>query len=80
MREEEVWNQSTGPPGSQGVERMSASAPNSAPPPKKSRGKQETESLQTANEELKAKLSDVQNELQQERVKVGLSVKIVMVL
>ncbi|XP_060782850.1 janus kinase and microtubule-interacting protein 1 [Neoarius graeffei] len=49
---------------------MSASAPNSAPPPKKSRGKQEMESLQAANEELKAKLSDVQNELQQERAKV----------
>ncbi|TST60397.1 Janus kinase and microtubule-interacting protein 2 [Bagarius yarrelli] len=49
---------------------MSASTPNSAPPPKKSRGKQETESLQAANEELKAKLSDVQNELQQEKAKV----------
>ncbi|XP_053091667.1 janus kinase and microtubule-interacting protein 1 isoform X2 [Pangasianodon hypophthalmus] len=49
---------------------MSASTPNSAPPPKKSRGKQETETLQAANEELKAKLSDVQNELQQERAKV----------
>ncbi|XP_047658362.1 janus kinase and microtubule-interacting protein 3 isoform X2 [Tachysurus fulvidraco] len=49
---------------------MSVSAPNSAPPPKKSRGKQETESMQAANEELKAKLSDVQNELQQERAKV----------
>ncbi|XP_058254050.1 janus kinase and microtubule-interacting protein 1 isoform X3 [Hemibagrus wyckioides] len=49
---------------------MSVSTPNSAPPPKKSRGKQETESLQAANEELKAKLSDVQNELQQERGKV----------
>ncbi|KAK2838978.1 hypothetical protein Q7C36_013792 [Tachysurus vachellii] len=49
---------------------MSVSTPNSAPPPKKSRGKQETESLQAANEELKAKLSDVQNELQQERAKV----------
>lgn len=52
---------------------MSASAPNSAPPPKKSRGKQETESLQAANEELKTKLNDVQNELQQERAKVGSS-------
>ncbi|KAI5104924.1 janus kinase and microtubule-interacting protein 1 isoform X1, partial [Silurus meridionalis] len=50
---------------------MSASTPNSAPPPKKSRGKQENESLQAANEELKAKLSDVQNELQQERAKVS---------
>ncbi|KAM9469786.1 janus kinase and microtubule-interacting protein 3 isoform 3-T4 [Clarias gariepinus] len=49
---------------------MSACAPNSAPPPKKSRGKQETESLQAANEELKAKLSDIQNELQQEKAKV----------
>ncbi|KAI5624801.1 janus kinase and microtubule-interacting protein 1 isoform X1, partial [Silurus asotus] len=50
---------------------MSASTPNSAPPPKKSRGKQENESLQAANEELKAKLSDIQNELQQERAKVS---------
>ncbi|XP_052006001.1 janus kinase and microtubule-interacting protein 1-like isoform X2 [Xyrauchen texanus] len=46
-------------------------AATSAPPPKKSRGKQEMETLQTANEELKSRLSDVQNELQQERGKVG---------
>lgn len=59
---------------------MSASAPNSAPPPKKSRGKQEMESLQAANEELKAKLSDVQNELQQERAKVGSSVTVFRIL
>ncbi|XP_051506419.1 janus kinase and microtubule-interacting protein 1-like isoform X1 [Myxocyprinus asiaticus] len=46
-------------------------AATSAPPPKKSRGKQEMETLQTANEELKSRLSDVQHELQQERGKVG---------
>ncbi|XP_051716290.1 janus kinase and microtubule-interacting protein 1 isoform X5 [Ctenopharyngodon idella] len=50
---------------------MAATTPTSAPPPKKSRGKQEAETLQTANEELKSRLSDVQNELQQERGKVG---------
>ncbi|XP_062856241.1 janus kinase and microtubule-interacting protein 1 isoform X2 [Trichomycterus rosablanca] len=49
---------------------MSASTPTSGPPSKKSRGKQESESLQAANEELKAKLSDLQNELLQERTKV----------
>ncbi|KAI7801951.1 putative janus kinase and microtubule-interacting protein 1 [Triplophysa rosa] len=47
---------------------MAATTPTSAPPPKKSRGKQE---IETANEELKSRLSDVQNELQQERGKVG---------
>lgn len=73
MRAVDTWNQTKGAPKSRGVERMSVSTPNSAPPPKKSRGKQETESLQAANEELKAKLSDVQNELQQERGKVGSS-------
>ncbi|KAL6479940.1 hypothetical protein MHYP_G00109730 [Metynnis hypsauchen] len=46
---------------------MSANTPTSAPPPKKSRGKQEA--LEAANEELKTKLSDIQNELQQERMK-----------
>ncbi|XP_073710180.1 janus kinase and microtubule-interacting protein 1 isoform X2 [Misgurnus anguillicaudatus] len=50
---------------------MAATTPTLAPPPKKSRGKQEIETLQTANEELKSRLSDVQNELQQERGKVG---------
>ncbi|XP_035388093.1 janus kinase and microtubule-interacting protein 1 isoform X1 [Electrophorus electricus] len=49
---------------------MSATTPASAPPPKKSRGKLEAESLQAANEELKTKLTDIQNELQQERAKV----------
>ncbi|KAL7863710.1 hypothetical protein SRHO_G00126940 [Serrasalmus rhombeus] len=48
---------------------MSANTPTSAPPPKKSRGKQEA--LEAANEELKTKLSDIQNELQQERMKVS---------
>uniref|UniRef100_A0A3B4CY42 Janus kinase and microtubule-interacting protein C-terminal domain-containing protein n=1 Tax=Pygocentrus nattereri TaxID=42514 RepID=A0A3B4CY42_PYGNA len=48
---------------------MSANTPTSAPPPKKSRGKQEA--LEAANEELKTKLSDIQNELQQERTKVS---------
>ncbi|XP_056625384.1 janus kinase and microtubule-interacting protein 1 isoform X1 [Triplophysa dalaica] len=47
---------------------MAATTPTAAPPPKKSRGKQE---IETANEELKSRLSDVQNELQQERGKVG---------
>ncbi|XP_043113650.1 janus kinase and microtubule-interacting protein 1 isoform X1 [Puntigrus tetrazona] len=50
---------------------MAATTPTSAPPPKKSRGKQEIETLQTANDELKSRLSDLQNELQQERSKVG---------
>ncbi|XP_059372434.1 janus kinase and microtubule-interacting protein 1 isoform X2 [Carassius carassius] len=50
---------------------MAATTPTSAPPPKKSRGKQEIETLQTANEELRSRLSDLQNELQQERGKVG---------
>ncbi|XP_056328261.1 janus kinase and microtubule-interacting protein 1 [Danio aesculapii] len=50
---------------------MAATTPTSAPPPKKSRGKQEMETLQTANEELKSRLSDVQNELQQERGKMS---------
>uniref|UniRef100_A0A8C2IZV8 Janus kinase and microtubule interacting protein 1 n=1 Tax=Cyprinus carpio TaxID=7962 RepID=A0A8C2IZV8_CYPCA len=36
-----------------------------------SRGKQEIETLQTSNEELRSRLSDLQNELQQERGKVG---------
>ncbi|XP_076878607.1 janus kinase and microtubule-interacting protein 3 isoform X1 [Brachyhypopomus gauderio] len=49
---------------------MSTASPASAPPPKKSRGKLEVESLQAANEELKTKLTDIQNELQQERAKV----------
>ncbi|XP_030634261.1 janus kinase and microtubule-interacting protein 1 [Chanos chanos] len=49
---------------------MSATTPTSAPPPKKNRGKQEVETLQAANEELKTKLNDLQNELQQERAKV----------
>ncbi|XP_009289287.2 janus kinase and microtubule-interacting protein 1 isoform X1 [Danio rerio] len=49
---------------------MAATTPTAAPPPKKSRGKQEMETLQTANEELKSRLSDVQNELQQERGKM----------
>ncbi|XP_036424775.1 janus kinase and microtubule-interacting protein 1 [Colossoma macropomum] len=48
---------------------MSANTPTSAPPPKKSRGKQEA--MEAANEELKTKLSDIQNELQQERMKVS---------
>ncbi|KAL7886123.1 hypothetical protein AOLI_G00064180 [Acnodon oligacanthus] len=48
---------------------MSANTPTSAPPPKKSRGKQEA--LEAANDELKTKLSDIQNELQQERMKVS---------
>ncbi|XP_066504924.1 janus kinase and microtubule-interacting protein 1 isoform X2 [Hoplias malabaricus] len=47
---------------------MSANTPTSAPPPKKSRGKQEA--LEAANEELRTKLSEIQNELQQERSKV----------
>ncbi|XP_042625661.1 janus kinase and microtubule-interacting protein 1-like isoform X3 [Cyprinus carpio] len=50
---------------------MAATTPTSAPPPKKSRGKQEIETLQAANEELRSRLSDLQNELQQERGKVG---------
>ncbi|TRY98208.1 hypothetical protein DNTS_006239 [Danionella cerebrum] len=50
---------------------MAATTPTSGPPPKKSRGKQEMETLQTANEELKSRLGDVQNELQQERGKVS---------
>ncbi|XP_052010624.1 janus kinase and microtubule-interacting protein 1-like [Xyrauchen texanus] len=50
---------------------MAATTPTLAPPPKKSRGKQEMETLQTANEELKSRFSDVQNELQQEKGKVG---------
>ncbi|XP_073676408.1 janus kinase and microtubule-interacting protein 1 isoform X2 [Garra rufa] len=50
---------------------MAATTPTSAPPPKKSRGKQEVETLQTSNEELRSRLSDLQNELQQERGKVG---------
>ncbi|XP_050983685.1 janus kinase and microtubule-interacting protein 1 isoform X2 [Labeo rohita] len=50
---------------------MAATTPTSAPPPKKSRGKQEVETLQAANEELRSRLSDLQNELQQERGKVG---------
>ncbi|XP_059378103.1 janus kinase and microtubule-interacting protein 1-like isoform X2 [Carassius carassius] len=50
---------------------MAATTPTSAPPPKKSRGKQEIETLQAANEELRNRLSDLQNELQQERGKVG---------
>ncbi|KAK2890685.1 hypothetical protein QQF64_006696 [Cirrhinus molitorella] len=50
---------------------MAATTPTSAPPPKKSRGKQEIETLQTANEEMRSRLSDLQNELQQERGKVG---------
>ncbi|XP_028815695.1 janus kinase and microtubule-interacting protein 1 isoform X2 [Denticeps clupeoides] len=50
---------------------MSATTPPTGPPSKKSRGKQEAESLQAANEELKSKLSDIQNELQLERAKVG---------
>uniref|UniRef100_A0A671KE25 Janus kinase and microtubule interacting protein 1 n=1 Tax=Sinocyclocheilus anshuiensis TaxID=1608454 RepID=A0A671KE25_9TELE len=49
---------------------MAATTPTSAPPPKKSRGKQEIETLQAANEELRSRLSDLQNELQQERGKV----------
>ncbi|XDV36659.1 hypothetical protein PO909_006400 [Leuciscus waleckii] len=48
---------------------MAATTPTLAPPPKKSRGKPEAETLQ-ANEELRSRLSDVQNELQQERGKV----------
>ncbi|XP_037396607.1 janus kinase and microtubule-interacting protein 1 isoform X1 [Pygocentrus nattereri] len=51
---------------------MSANTPTSAPPPKKSRGKQEA--LEAANEELKTKLSDIQNELQQERTKAAVQV------
>uniref|UniRef100_A0A671Q057 Janus kinase and microtubule-interacting protein 1-like n=1 Tax=Sinocyclocheilus anshuiensis TaxID=1608454 RepID=A0A671Q057_9TELE len=50
---------------------MAATTPTSAPPPKKSRGKQEIETLQTTNEELRSRLSDLQNEQQQERGKVG---------
>lgn len=49
---------------------MAASTPTSAATAKKSRGKQEIETLQTTNEDLKNRLSDVQNELQQERGKV----------
>ncbi|XP_039537358.1 janus kinase and microtubule-interacting protein 1-like [Pimephales promelas] len=48
---------------------MAATTPTLAPPPKKSRGKPEAETLQ-ANEELRSRLSDVQHELQQERGKV----------
>ncbi|KAK7138507.1 hypothetical protein R3I94_013969 [Phoxinus phoxinus] len=48
---------------------MAATTPTLAPPPKKSRGKPEAETLQ-ANEELRSRLSDAQNELQQERGKV----------
>ncbi|XP_051513896.1 janus kinase and microtubule-interacting protein 1-like isoform X3 [Myxocyprinus asiaticus] len=50
---------------------MAATTPTLALPPKKSRGKQEMETLQAANEELKSRLGDVQNELQQEKGKVG---------
>uniref|UniRef100_A0A8C2PVY5 Janus kinase and microtubule interacting protein 1 n=1 Tax=Cyprinus carpio TaxID=7962 RepID=A0A8C2PVY5_CYPCA len=50
---------------------MATTTPTSAPPLKKSRGKQEIETLQTSNEELRSRLSDLQNELQQERGKVG---------
>ncbi|KTG40247.1 hypothetical protein cypCar_00008763, partial [Cyprinus carpio] len=49
---------------------MATTTPTSAPPLKKSRGKQEIETLQTSNEELRSRLSDLQNELQQERGKV----------
>lgn len=49
---------------------MAATTPTNAVPSKKSRSKPEVESLQAANEELKSKLSDIQNELQQEKAKV----------
>ncbi|XP_062405886.1 janus kinase and microtubule-interacting protein 1 [Sardina pilchardus] len=47
-----------------------ASTPTNAAPSKKSRNKPEVESLQAANEELKSKLSDIQNEQQQEKAKM----------
>ncbi|KAL2088637.1 hypothetical protein ACEWY4_015536 [Coilia grayii] len=49
---------------------MAATTPTNALPSKKSRSKPEVESLQAANEELKSKLSDTQNELQQEKAKM----------
>ena len=54
---------------------MSSTTPTSAPPSKKTRGKERTEVMgdlpQTANEELRSKLMDFQIELQQEKGKVG---------
>ncbi|XP_063045208.1 janus kinase and microtubule-interacting protein 1 [Engraulis encrasicolus] len=49
---------------------MAATTPTNALPSKKSRAKPEAESLQASNEELKSKLSDTQNELQQEKAKM----------
>lgn len=53
---------------------MSSATPPAAPPFKKGRKPEKTEvmteSVQTTNEELRAKLMDVQVELQQERGKV----------
>ncbi|KAK6298333.1 hypothetical protein J4Q44_G00313880 [Coregonus suidteri] len=54
---------------------MSSTTPTSAPHPKKTRGKERTEVMgdfvQTANEELRNKLMDIQIELQQEKGKVS---------
>ncbi|CAB1337034.1 unnamed protein product [Coregonus sp. 'balchen'] len=54
---------------------MSSTTPTSAPPSKKTRGKERTEGMgdspQTANEELRSKLMDIQIELQQEKGKVS---------
>ncbi|XP_029588281.1 janus kinase and microtubule-interacting protein 1 isoform X2 [Salmo trutta] len=54
---------------------MSSTTPTSAPPSKKTRGKERTEVMgdlpQTANEELRSKLMDFQIELQQEKGKVS---------
>ncbi|XP_041917919.1 janus kinase and microtubule-interacting protein 1 isoform X1 [Alosa sapidissima] len=49
---------------------MASTTPTNAVPSKKSRNKPEVESLQAANEDLKSKLSDIQNELQQEKAKM----------
>ncbi|XP_031424766.1 janus kinase and microtubule-interacting protein 1 isoform X2 [Clupea harengus] len=49
---------------------MSAGTPTNTLTSKKSRGKPEVESLQASNEDLKSKLSDIQNELQQEKAKM----------
>uniref|UniRef100_A0A3P8YL87 Janus kinase and microtubule-interacting protein C-terminal domain-containing protein n=1 Tax=Esox lucius TaxID=8010 RepID=A0A3P8YL87_ESOLU len=54
---------------------MSSTTPTSAPPPKKTRGKDRTDvmgdSVPTANEDLRSKLMDIQIELQQEKSKVS---------
>ncbi|KAL0974063.1 hypothetical protein UPYG_G00214890 [Umbra pygmaea] len=54
---------------------MSSTTPNSAPPPKKTRGKDRPDVMgdpvQSANEELRSRLMDIQLELQQEKNKVS---------